>query len=60
MSRPKPSLLALHIAWFNASTWLDRLWTHVAWWEYLDKTTLTETDGGARDGHNQQAAQKQN
>jgi hypothetical protein len=54
---PKPSLLALHIAWFNASTWLDRLW-HRSWWEYQDKTTLTETDCGARNGHNQQAALK--
>jgi hypothetical protein len=56
--KPRPSLLALHVAWFNASTWLDRLWTHVAWWEYLDKSTLTETDCGARNGHNQQAALK--
>jgi hypothetical protein len=60
MSRPRPSLLALHLAWFNASTWLERFWTHTAWWEYLDKTTLTETERGARDGHNQPAAQKQN
>jgi hypothetical protein len=58
--KPEPSLLALHVAWFNASTWLERFWTHTSWWEYLDKTTLTETERGDRDGHNQQAAQRQN
>lgn len=47
----------MQLAWFNESTWLDRLWRR-AWWEYLDKSTLTEAAGGARKGHKQQAAQE--
>ena len=58
MKRPGPSLLAWQIAWFNESTWLERLWRR-SWWEYLDdKSTLTDADGGARGGHNQKAAQE--
>ncbi len=46
MKRPEPSLLAWQIAWFNESTWLERLWRR-SWWEYLDdKSTLTDADGG--------------
>lgn len=46
MKRPEPSLLAWQIAWFNQSTWLERLWRR-SWWEYLDgKSTLTDADGG--------------
>jgi hypothetical protein len=42
----KPSLLAWQIAWFNESTWLERIWRR-SWWEYLaDKSTLTDADGG--------------
>jgi hypothetical protein len=58
MKRKQPSLLALHVAWFNDSTWLERLWTHADWRQYLDHSTLTESDGGDRAGHNQQAAQE--
>jgi|694.fasta_scaffold102475_5 hypothetical protein len=55
MKRKQPSLLALHVAWFNRSTWLERLWTHADWRHYLDHSTLAETDGGARDGHQQKS-----
>lgn len=42
----QPSMLAWQIAWFNQSTWLERLWRR-SWWEYLDgKSTLTDADGG--------------
>lgn len=39
-------MLAWQIAWFNESTWLERLWRR-SWWEYLDgKSNLTDAHGG--------------
>jgi len=38
MKRPKRiPYLAERIVWFNRSTWLERLFSFRAWWEYLDK-----------------------
>jgi hypothetical protein len=42
VKRPGPSLLAWQIAWFNESTWLERLWRR-SWWEYLDGEQVGST-----------------